>query len=112
MSDKYKLEDGTEYKSGDTIKVETREYHQTTHYLNREIEVDDIIKEFGSLQNFEKGLYTEYNTPNAEDAALVDRVSDFVSEHDYERNEDLWTDRKGGYEVEQEIVNEFTIENK
>ena len=40
MSEVYKLEDGTEYKSDDYIKVETREYHQTTHDLNRQIAVE------------------------------------------------------------------------
>jgi len=61
MSDKYKLEDGTEYKPGDTLKLEEREYHQSTHYINKHIEVDDVIEEFGSLQNFEKGLYFDWN---------------------------------------------------
>ena len=114
MSDNYKLEDGTEYKRGSTLKVEQREYHQSTHYLNKHISVDDIIDEFGSLQNFEKGLYFDYsNYQNAsdEDKELADKVSDFVSEHDYERHEDLWTDRKGGYDVECEIVKEFTMED-
>jgi hypothetical protein len=110
----YKLEDGTEYKADDYIKVETREHHQTTHYLNREIAVSDIIEEFGDLPTFEKGLYFDYNNyQNAsdEDKELADRVQDFVREHDYERHEDLWTDRKGGYDVDDEIVKEFTMKN-
>ena len=111
MSDKYKLEDGTEYKPGDTIKVETREYHQTTHYLNRQIDVDDIINEFGSLQKFEEGLYfvyDNYQTATDEERELADRVSDFVNESDYDRVEDCWTIYKGGYDSDSEIVNEFT----
>ena len=115
MSDIYKLEDGTEYKPGDTIKLEEREYHQSTHYLNKHIDVDAVIEEFGSLQNFEKGLYfnwNEYSTASDEDKELADKVSDFVSEHDYERHEDTWTINKGGYETDFEIVNEFTMEDK
>ena len=90
----YKLEDGTEYKADDFIKVETREYHQTTHYLNRQIAVEDIINEFGSLPNFEKGLYFDWSTyHNASE-------------------EDCWTMNKGGYDVDCEIVDQFTIETK
>ena len=38
-----RLADGTAYSINDYIKVETREYHQTTHYLNRQISAKDII---------------------------------------------------------------------
>ena len=115
MSEIYKLEDGTEYKSDDFLKVETREHHQTTHYLNRQIAVSDIIDEFGDLPTFEKGLYFDWSTyQNAsdEDKELADKVQTFVDEHDYDREEDCWTMNKGGYDVDCEIVNEFTIETK
>ena len=111
----YKLEDGTEYKADDYIKVETREHHQTTHYLNREIAVSDIIEEFGDLPTFEKGLYFDWSTyQNAsdEDKELADKVQEFVDQHDYDREEDCWTMSKGGYDVDTEIVNEFTMETK
>ena len=113
MSEIYKLEDGTEYKADDFLKVETREYHQTTHYLNREISVEDIINEFGDLKTFEKGLYfnwDDYHNSSAEEQELVDRVQQFVDEHDYDREEDCWTMNKGGYDVDTEIVQEFTME--
>ena len=111
----FRLEDGTIYKPGDTLKLETREYHQTTHYLNRQIEVDDVIEEFGSLKNFEKGLYFDWSTyhnASDEDKELADKVQEFVDQHDYDREEDCWTMNKGGYDVDSEIVNEFTIETK
>ena len=112
-ADVVRLEDGTAYPKNGYIKVETKEYHQTTHYINREISVKDIIDEFGSLVNFEKGLYFDWNDKNNtdEDRELADKVSDFVSDHDYERHEDLWTDRKGGYDVDVNIVDDFTMEN-
>ena len=112
---KYKLEDGTEYKPGDTLKLEEREYHQSTHYINKHIEVDDVIEEFGSLQNFEKGLYfnwNDYSTASDEDKKLADDVQEFVSQLDYERHEDTWTINKGGFDVDSEIVQEFTMEDK
>ena len=115
MSDKYKLEDGTEYKPGDTLKVEEREYHQSIHYLNKHVDVDEVIERFGSLQNFEKGLYfdwREYHSASDEDKKLCDEVQEFMGEHDYERHEDTWTINKGGFDTESEIVTEFTMEDK
>ena len=110
-----RLEDGTAYPLDGYIKVETREYHQTTHYLNREIAVEDIINEFGSLTNFEKGLYFDWSTyqnASEEDKELADKVQQFVDEHDYDREEDCWTMTKGGYDVDTEIVKKFTMETK
>jgi hypothetical protein len=51
-----RLTDGTAYPIDGYIKLETREYHQTTHYLNRQISIKDIIEQFGDLSTFEKGL--------------------------------------------------------
>ena len=109
-----RLEDGTAYPKDGYIKVETREYHQTTHYLNRQIAVEDILEEFGDLPTFEKGLYFDWNSyqdATEEDKELADRVQQFVDEHDYDREEDCWTMNKGGYDVDTEIVNEFTMES-
>ena len=110
-----RLEDGTAYPLDGYIKVETREYHQTTHYLNREIAVEDIINEFGDLITFEKGLYFDWSTyqnASEEDKELADKVQQFVDEHDYDREEDCWTMTKGGYDVDTEIVQKFTMETK
>ena len=112
-ADVVRTEDGTAYSKNGYIKVETREYHQTTHYLNREISVEDIINEFGDLPTFEKGLYfdwSNYQNASDEDKELADKVQTFVDEHDYDREEDCWTMNKGGYDVDTEIVNEFTME--
>jgi len=99
-----RLENGTAYPLEGYIKVETREYHQTTHYLNRQIAVSDIIEE---------GLYfnwNDYHKASQEDKDLADKVQEFVDQHDYDREEDCWTMNKGGYDVDTEIVNEFTME--
>ena len=112
-ADVVRLEDGTAYSKDGYIKVETREYHQTTHYLNRQIAIEDILEEFGDLSTFEKGLYfnwSEYHKASDEDKELADKVQTFVDEHDYDREEDCWTMNKGGYDVDSEIVNEFTME--
>ena len=110
-----RLADGTTYSINDDIKVETREYHQTTHYLNRQISIKDIIEKFGDLATFEKYLnfdYNKWNEVTKEEQDLVDKVSDFINDHDYDREEDCWTMSKGGFDVETEIVEEFTIETK
>lgn len=110
-----RLKDGTVYSFDSFIKVETREYHQSTHYLNREINVQDIIEQFGDLTTFEKYLYFDYsklNDATKDEQELYDKVHDFVDQHDYNREEDCWTMSKGGYDVENEIVKEFTIETK
>ena len=106
-NDIYRLEDGKSYSKDDIIKVERKEYHQVTHYLNREIPVSDIIEEFGSLMRFEKGLYQQWDNKDY-DSELGDQVFEFLANYDYERFEDLWTDRKGGYDVDEDIVDEFT----
>ena len=114
-ADVVRLEDGTAYPKDGYLKVETREYHQTTHYLNRQIAIEDILEEFGDLPTFEKGLYfnwNDYHKASQEDKDLADKVQEFVSDHDYDREEDCWTMNKGGYDVDNEIVQKFTIETK
>ena len=109
-----RTEDGTAYTKDGYLKVETREYHQTTHYLNREIAIEDILEEFGDLPTFEKGLYfdwNDYHKASQEDKDLADKVQEFVDQHDYDREEDCWTMNKGGYDVDSEIVKEFTMES-
>jgi hypothetical protein len=114
-ADVVRTEDGTAYPKDGYIKVETREYQQTTPYLNRQIAIEDILKEFGDLPTFEKGLYfdwTNYHEASQEDKDLADKVQEFVSDHDYDREEDCWTMNKGGYDVDNKIVQKFTIETK
>ena len=73
--------------------VKQIEYHQMTSTLTYDIDTDLIIDEFGSPEQFE-----------AEMAEETDKFYDFInSGHDYDREDDIWTDRKGGYEIEFEI---------
>ena len=91
----------------DTILVEQREYHSTTHYINKEIPKDEIITEFGDLETFKKGLL-DYQHEDY-DGELSDKVTDFLNEIDYDRHVDEWSMRKGGYDVEIEVVDKFTM---
>ena len=58
----------------DNILVEQREYHQTTHYINREIPTDEIVAEFGDLETFKKG-FLRLPTMLTYDGELSDKVT-------------------------------------
>lgn len=73
--------------------VKQIEYHQMTSTLTYDIDTDLIIDEFGTPEQFE-----------AEMAEETDKFFEFInSGFDYDREDDIWTDRKGGYEVDYEI---------
>lgn len=73
--------------------VKQIEYHQMTSTLTYDIDIDLIIDEFGTPEQFE-----------AEMAEETDKFFEFInSGFDYDREDDIWTDRKGGYEVDYEI---------
>ena len=73
--------------------VKQIEYHQMTSTLTYDIDTDLIIAEFGTPEQFE-----------AEMAEETDKFFEFInSGFDYDREDDIWTDRKGGYEVDYEI---------
>jgi hypothetical protein len=73
--------------------VKQIEYHQMTSTLTYDIDNDIIIDEFGTFEQFE-----------AEMAEETDKFFEFMnSGFDYDREDDIWTERKGGYEVDYEI---------
>jgi hypothetical protein len=73
--------------------VKQIEYHQMTSTLTYDIDNDLIIDEFETLEQFE-----------AEMAEETDRFFEFINSGlDYDREDDIWTERKGGYEVDFEI---------
>lgn len=73
--------------------VKQIEYHQMTSTLTYDIDNDIIIDEFGTLEQFE-----------AEMAEETDKFFDFINSGlNYDREDDIWTERKGGYEVDFEI---------
>ena len=69
------------------MKLTRLEYHQLTSYMRYDIPDEDIIAEFESIENFIE----------SEDE---DNFHEFMMNYDYDREDDLWTDRKGGYDVE------------
>lgn len=69
--------------------IERKEYHQMTSTMTYDIEESDIIEHFGDMDTFMEHFYEE-----------SDEFNDFIMEFDYDREDDVWTDRKGGYDVE------------
>jgi hypothetical protein len=68
------------------------EYHSVHSHLTYDIAEDDIVAEFGSVEEFEKHFEEE-----------SDDFYEFVSSYDYDREDDWFSDRKGGYDVEWSI---------
>lgn len=74
------------------MRIQKIEYHQVNSYFTFEIDDEDIIAEFGSIEKFEEAYAEE-----------SDEFWEFVNGFDYDREDDWWTDRKGGYDVEWSI---------
>jgi len=72
--------------------IEKREYHQMTSTFTYDVPEEAIIETFGSVESFIEHYEEE-----------SDEFNEFMWEFDYDREDDLWTDRKGGYEVDWEI---------
>ena len=68
------------------------EYHSVHSHLTYDIDEADIVVEFGSVEEFEKHYEEE-----------SDDFYEFVSQFDYDREDDWFSDRKGGYDVEWSI---------
>ena len=75
--------------------------------FNYDVDDEAIIEEFGSVQRFKEILSHQEQEwgSNIEPIGEVptdeetDKFWQFVSECDYDREDDWWTDRKGGYEI-------------
>ena len=77
------------------MKIIKREYHTVVSEFTYELDDDEIIEQFESVENF-KALLDEDDWD----------VIDFINQSDYERYDDWVTDRKGGYEITYEIEDE------
>lgn len=104
-SDVARFENGKAISLQDDIVLEKREYHQMTSYFTYKIPVQDIVDEFGDIPTFEKACYQNYENDDY-DGELDDKYFEFIQNYDYDREDDLWTDRKGGYDIDYEIKND------
>ena len=83
------------------------EWHQVTSNKMYDVDDDEVIEAFGSVERFVEimswqeqqmfgGMDPEGEEPTDEEH---DMFWEFVNESDYDREDDWWMDRKGGYEV-------------
>lgn len=83
------------------------EWHQVTSNKMYDVDDSEIIEAFGSVERFiEIMSHQEQQTfggmdPQGEEPTdeEYDMFWEFVNESDYDREDDWWMDRKGGYEV-------------
>lgn len=83
--------------------IKKEEYHQMTSYYTYDIPEEVILEEFASLNDFEEQMINQ-----------TDKFDDFIEGFDYDYEDDIWTMRKGGYDLdwyreedEEEINNEY-----
>ena len=74
------------------MKIIKKEYHTVVSEFTYELDEEEIIDRFESVEKF-KALLDEDDWD----------VIDFINQSDYERYDDWVTDRKGGYEVTYEV---------
>ena len=89
-----------------SITVQKIEYHQVHLYRECVFEEDELIEEFGSVERFQDIAFAadnEYYEPDGDPISdeESDKFWDFMAEQDWDAVEEDWfTDRKGGYEIE------------
>lgn len=86
------------------MKIVKTEHHQVNSEFTYDIPEDDIIENFGSLTRFIEivsHLGSEWDLPNGEPPTDEehDLFIEFLENYNYDRYDDWWTDRKGGYDV-------------
>ena len=83
------------------------EWHQVSSEFKYDVPDESIIETFGSLERFKEIISHQDQEFNSKLEPIgkeptdpeSDKFWDFVSDNDYERKDDWWTDRKGGYDV-------------
>lgn len=70
--------------------IKKTEYHSVHSTFTYDIDEESIIERFGSVEEFVENHYAEES----------DEFWEFMMDFDYDREDDWWSDRKGGYEVE------------
>ena len=90
------------------------EYHTVHSHFTYEIPDEDIIDKFGSIERF-KEIVSHMNstddwanepfgdTPSDEE---LDAFVEFAENYNYDRYDDWFSDRKGGYDISYEVGDE------
>ena len=89
------------------MKFSKTEWHQVAARFEYDVDDEDIIELFGSVERFKEvishqeqevwgGLDPEGEEPTEEE---TEALWEMTYNYDYERDDDWWTDRKGGYDI-------------
>ena len=87
------------------MKIIKNEEHQLSRTFTYDIPDEDIERVFGSVERLKEII--SHNTSGWDNEPVgeeptdeeADSFYDFFADYDCEIEDDLWTDRKGGYEV-------------
>jgi len=87
--------------------VKKTEWHSVASEFTYNVDEKAIIVDFGSVQRFKEIIShqeQEFRSPlevigEKPTDEEHDKFWEFLSEHYYDREDDWWTDRKGGYDV-------------
>lgn len=94
------------------MKIIKNEEHQLTRSFTYDIPDEAIEEVFGSIQRFKEIISHNTsgwdNNPEGEEPTdeEADLFYDFFADYDYDLEDDIWTDRKGGYETSYELGDE------
>jgi hypothetical protein len=87
-----------------SVAIQRIEFHQVHSYMTYDIEEQDIIEEFGSVHRFQDIGFSVDNEHYEADEEVtyedIEKFTDFLAEYEYDREDDWFSDRKGGYDVE------------
>lgn len=93
------------------MKVIRTEHHQVNSEFTYDIPEEDIIETFGSVARFEEIISHSgdgWEPPRGDEPTdeELETFYEFMEGYDYDRYDDWWTDRKGGYDVTYSLDNE------
>jgi hypothetical protein len=94
------------------MKFKRIEYHTVHSHFEYDLPDEDIIETFGSVERFREICIHLNNTTDWDSEPRgeypTDEESDtffeFTENYNYDRYDDWFSDRKGGYEISYEIV--------
>ena len=94
------------------IKLKKIEYHSVHSHFDYELSEEAVIETFGSVKRFNEiisHLGPDWGGPEIIGKKPTDEEDDklmeFLAEHDYDREDDWFSDRKGGYEISYQVIN-------
>lgn len=101
------------------MRIVKKEHHQVTSIFTYDIPEEDIVTTFDSVERFNE-IVSHMNEGDWADPPVGEPPTDeeydlfleFLEDYNYDRYDDWWTDRKGGYDVTFELNNDDTEEGE